>query len=93
MPDEVLRPARPVDAPRSPADLADALCEFARAFPAWTTPDGFPRSWRHYVLGMGHLGRASARESLRLAQAAAIGQSTPEGFRAWQRDVLPFAGV
>jgi hypothetical protein len=56
--------------------------------PVWafwmpTRARGNPVSWPAYMYGMAHLGRAAARESLRMADAVAIAH-TPER-AAWER--------
>jgi len=79
--------------------LADCLCEFALAYPHWLVPwwafwrrdRTLPCSWKHYVYGLTHLRRASARESLRLAQASAVAQSRPEDFRQFCRETRMIA--
>lgn len=73
-------------------DLIDGLAEFAREFPAWTGADGFPLTWRHYVYGMAHLGRATAAEKLRLADSFAIAQN-PKEWTRWNRDHRKAAGL
>lgn len=52
--------------------------EFAAAFPA-LMKDGVPLSWRHFVYGLAHLGRAHARESLRMAGTVSGVLSGKEG--------------
>jgi hypothetical protein len=68
-------------APAPTVDMMDGVMEFARVFPALMSRDGLPVSWAHYVYGMRHIGRTVARETLRAAQAARIGQ-TPDK-EAW----------
>lgn len=86
MPDEYPRPAaggRSGD----PVDLLDGLTEFVRGLPGWVGPDGYPLSWRHYVYGMAHLGRAARRELLRSAEAQRAGTAELQKYRDWHRDV------
>ena len=90
MPDEVERPA--VSESVRIVDLIDGLAEFARAFPGWIGADGYPLSWRHYVYGMAHLGRAAARETLRAATAAGAAWMKPDQYRQWRADVQAAAG-
>ncbi len=93
MPDEVPRPAPgPGDGPPPLTDLADLLCEFVRAFPAWTRADGYPLSWRHFTYGVQHLGRAHARGSLRLSAATGIAHAKREDAEQWYRAQRQAAG-
>ena len=82
MPDDCPRPAREADlAARTRLNLIDGLYEFQRAF------GRSPRSWRDYSYGMGHLARASARESIRMARAGRMAQAAkPEDWRDWSQE-------
>jgi hypothetical protein len=68
----------------------DDVATFAAALPAWCHREGseagLPLTWRHFVYGMRHLGRAHTRTLLDRAQAARIGQNAGAGFVEWQRD-------
>ena len=85
MPDEVQRPA--IDADGNPADVLDQALEFRVAFGAW------PRTWAEFVLGAAHLGRASAAEKLRIADAVAATRGKPEAWLQWVADLKHLAGV
>lgn len=90
MPDDVRRP-QPVseDGRDLPLDHLDALCDFAREFPAWMK-DGVPLSWRHFVYGFAFLARARARDAIRSASAGAIVQAAKDSDRRdwWQRQTI-----
>lgn len=74
--------------------MIDALSEFCREYPAWVGPDGYPLSWRHYVYGVAHLGRARAAESLRLERAVAIAQAADVAVKErWLEDQAHAAGI
>lgn len=63
------------------------MATFAHRLPAWTGPDGFPLSWRHYVYGSAYIGRADAREDVRAASAHRVSQADQKGYRAWLREM------
>jgi len=69
------------------------LGTFADRLPAWTGPDGFPLSWRHFVYGMAYLGRADLRAGLAAAQAHRAAGYSADDFDAHQRDVLRLTEV
>lgn len=93
MPDDVPRPAPgPGDGAAPLTDLADLLCEFTAAYPAWVRSDGNPLSWRHFTYGMQHLGRSHARASLRLSAATGISHAKREDAEEWYRAQKQAAG-
>jgi hypothetical protein len=51
-----------------------------------------PLSWPHYVVGLRHLDRARARESLMHASATRVAQAEAKHWRAWYRDTSHHAG-
>lgn len=44
---------------------------------------GQPLSWRHYVYGLGYLGRAHVRTQLMHAQATRLGNATEDGYSTY----------
>lgn len=61
---------------------------YASLMPAsWCTPDGFPRSWRHYIYGMAFIAREKLRSQLHLAQAQRMSGVVQDDWNVWQRDV------
>lgn len=75
--------------------MVDGLADFAREFGCWMVPAwafwrkdrGYPVSWRHYAYGMAHIGRATARETLRRATAVAAGHSDPQSWKTFTSDL------
>lgn len=66
---------------------------FAASFPAWCGPDGRPLSYRHFVNGMAHLGRAHLRDSLKLAEAVRVGGATKTDFDDYSRTIARMTEV
>jgi hypothetical protein len=82
VPDDCPLPVREADLTgQARLNLVDGLYEFQRAY------GRAPRSWRDYSYGMGHLARAAARESIRLAAAGRMAQAVkPEDWKDWIRE-------
>lgn len=79
-------PVIPSDRPVT-VDMVDNLYTFEAAF------GRRPRSWRDYVYGMRHIGRANSRGDLRGAVATRIGVNSDEkGWKAFERDMRLYAG-
>ena len=72
-------------------DFMDNVAAFGKAFPAWMK-DGWPMSWAHYQYGMRHLGRAWAREELRLASANRMAQAEQKHFKPYVAETQQAAG-
>lgn len=61
--------------------------------PRWVGADGYPLSWRHYVLGTRHLTKGRAREQIRTYDAMLMAQAQkPEDKREWVRTLKIIAG-
>lgn len=61
---------------------------YATAMPAsWLTPDGFPRTWRHFVYGMAFIAREHLRTQLARAQATRMAGVVKDDWEVYQRDV------
>lgn len=73
-------------------DWLHDLALFALRFPAWTQPDGYPLSWRHYIYGMGAVERENAAEKLRQADAVAVHKTKGEHYKRWVREHSAIAG-
>lgn len=58
--------------------------EFAQRFPAWTGADGFPRSWKHFVVGMRYLARDSVLRVLDTATAVRAANATGDDYHDWR---------
>ena len=73
--------------------MIDMAAAFALAFPAWTGPDGNPRTWQHFVYGMRHLARHRARQDLHTAEAVRMAQVTAKhDYQAWHQAKARAAG-
>lgn len=73
-------------------DFADALAEFTVHLPAWCGPDGLPRSWWHYVVGLRHIRRIRPRNRLDMAQATGAANATEKAHAEWEAATLTEAG-
>jgi hypothetical protein len=87
---DALPPAPPTQ--QVTVDWSDQLAQFARAFPCWAGSDGFPLSWHHYVVGMRHLSRATAREDVRRAVAGRIAGADVKEWKSWKAELNAAAG-
>jgi hypothetical protein len=95
-PDEVPRARGFLDSGGGPAnvDLADELARFVRAFPSWCSRDGEPCCWRHYRLGMTHLGRERSLESLLAFQSAMVANlADPSARQQWVKQQQLILGI
>lgn len=66
--------------------MLDDLLTFAERFPTWVGTDGLPLSYRHYVYGSAHLGRADVWRMLRDAQA--FHSAASSDYENWRKDML-----
>ena len=58
--------------------------EFAQRLPAWTGPDGLPRSWKHFVIGMRYLSRDSVLRVLDTATAVRAANAPGDEYHDWR---------
>lgn len=79
VPDEMPRALPEPGERAATTDWTDQLAAFAHAFPAWTQPDGYPRSWAHFIAGTVHLGRQNARQILADMRAANLARAAAHG--------------
>lgn len=94
MPETIRRPV-PLD-PGTPHE-ADAKLDavyFARELPQWCGPDGLPRSWRHYAIGIVALSQLDERRKLATFDATLMAQAVDaDSRRKWLDDVRRAAGL
>jgi hypothetical protein len=68
-------------------DVAADLAEFVSHFPAWVhqtgAEQGYPLSWRHFMVGRMSLLREHARAQLREATAVGVQNMKEETAREW----------
>lgn len=75
-------------------DLADELARFVRAFPSWVNHHGEPCCWRHYQIGLTHLGRERALDSLTAFQATMAANAADASVRAqWAKQQQLILGL
>jgi hypothetical protein len=84
-PDEFPRRRLDRDGDGRDSDLIDLLAEFVRTFPAWCE-GGKPMNWRVFMYGVQHIGRARAREKLRMADVQAIASAEERDRKRWVRE-------
>lgn len=65
---------------------------FVQAYPAWTDAEGYPKSWRHYIVGVKRLNHARAQQSLDMFRASLNAQLKPEDRKPWIEDQERLAG-
>lgn len=63
----------------------------AHLMPALCGPDGLPRSWRHFVYARQYLARHHARETLLMAQATRIANTTGADWRTAVQSLVRYA--
>lgn len=54
-----------------------------RAYPAWVLPDGMPRSWRHYLVGMHALQVQEARANVQQFNVKKVAGAKQEHADRW----------
>lgn len=59
----------------------------------WHTPEGFPRSWRHFEYAMAFLGRSHLRTTLARAEAVRLANLEKEEWGEFQRDTHLLTGA
>jgi hypothetical protein len=65
-------------------DVLETALELAVKMPGLCDPvTGLPKSWYHYVYGVGHLRRSEARDALRMFGAARAAQVDKEHQQEW----------
>lgn len=69
------------------------------AAPGWATADGYPATWRHFVVAMAHLNAERSRETLRRYWAEGmVWAKDPRKAREWsdrhraQAGWMPYTG-
>lgn len=72
--------------------MLDELAEFTAVLPAWCGPDGYPRSWRHYLAGRDYVIRARMRTRFDLALASSVAWAKEDAHRRWMDDTARAAG-
>jgi hypothetical protein len=74
-------------------DATDDLATYIKAYAGtgWVT-GSYPTSWRHYQVGMGHLNRKTARDTLQTFRATAAAWSSGDDRDEWLNAQKKLAG-
>lgn len=69
--------------PLKPLNFSIAMAAVCERLPTWTGPDGLPRSWGHFVVGLRYVAHEQARESLTFGAAARMAQAERDSWAEW----------